>query len=63
MQERPQDRENGTGQAGLVLLARPLIPGVVARQKEAQNAVSQQPRRFCGTSSVGAEAIGEGEGR
>ena len=41
----------------------PPFRGVVARRKEAQTAVSQQSRRFRGTSSVGTEAIGEGEGR
>ena len=40
----------------------PPFRGVVARRKEAQNAVLQQSGRFRGTSSVGAEAIGEGEG-
>ncbi len=37
MQERPKDRENAAGHDGEALLARPLIPGVVARRKEAKN--------------------------
>ena len=62
MQERPKIMKTAPGRTARLgwLVSH---SEVAARRKEAQNAVSQQSRRFRGTSSVEAQAIGEGEGR